>query len=475
LQSIFLLILQDTIQLKINLILQFILLALFAYWSKRKSGTYLSAPFIFIAALWLWHSPFLTGHYLGMGELFEYTGDIFTYGYTLVPKAAGMVGLCLCCAVWGCVFGFMRKRRIKNFQGKDWSRDDVNLSVSARNPLSFLGRISSRLAWIAFIGFVVVSFAYFTYEGVSTFSDSYFALYTDYSGSLLYRFYQSTKFFGVIAILAVFSAIKTRKSFLWAVLITGVLIFINVLMGSRSMPFIYTMALLVSLDCYVHRISFVILMVLAFLASAASFIIDQTRTIGLGLQILDFRQINRSVDFFHIFWNCGGIIRNVLRTMEFSLQSGLLYGRSIADAIIYLLPRALVDGLGFSTGFVPPSVWLIEMSNDVPPGGGLGYSLVAEAYLNFGILGCILFAFFGWFIAKNFFAYIRDGNRFSALHAYNVAIILSLHMRNDLGTYLRFLVYGYIFIELMRISQGMVPVPGRSHIIKSSNNKREKE
>ena len=139
--------------------------------------------------------------------------------------------------------------------------------------------------------------------------------------------------------------------------------------------------------------------------------------------------------------------------MEFSLESGLLFGQSIVDAIIYLIPRAIVDGLGFATGFVRPSEWIIEMSSDVPVGGGMGYSLVAEAYLNFGMGGCVLFAFIGWFIAKHFYSYVFHKDRFGALHAFNVAIIFSLHMRSDMGTYLRALVYGFILIEILRVMQ----------------------
>lgn len=446
-QSFVLLISQDISQLKINLILQLVILITFAFWSSKKSGTYLSAPFIFVSAIWFWHSPFLTGHYLGLGGDFDYAGSVFTYGYFYVPKASALVALCLCFAVLGSLSGFVQQ------SAKKTKRSAFSHSGSGK-------RSANKLAWIAFLGFILVSFMYLIVEGMGTFGNTYMSLYTDSSNSLLYRFYQSTKFYGVIVILAVFASIKTKKAFIVAVAITVGLIFINVLMGSRSIPFIYALALLVSINSFFIKIPFYPLIVLALAASAASYVIDHTRQFGLGLQIFDFGQTGRSIDYIHIFWNSGGSIMTVLRTMEFSLESGLLYGKSIADAVIYLSPSAIVDGFGLQTGFVRPSDWIVAMSSDVSAGGGMGYSLVAEAYLNFGMIGCVLFAFIGWFIAKHFYSYVFYNNRFGALHAFNVAVIYSLHMRSDVTTYLRAIVYGFVFIEILRFMERKTPTRG---------------
>lgn len=450
-QSILLIFTEDIVQLKINLILQFTLLMLFGCWSFKKSGTYLSAPFIFVVALYFWHSPFLTGHYLALGELFEYTGHILSYGENFVPKASAMVALSMTFAIAGVLYGFsQQKQKIK---GKRQSI--INCSWPCRGNFKIFyyksfGGAANKYAWIYFLAFLLTTLFYLKFEGSATFDDTYLSLYTDSSGSFLYRLYQSTKFFGVVAILMMIATVRTKKTFIIASSLTIGLIFINILMGSRSMPFIYALAFVLCIDCFIKRISFKQLIVIAVSASAISFIIDHTRQLGLGLKIFDFSSTERYINLFHIFWNAGGTIETVLRTMEFSAESGLIYGQSIADAVIYLFPRAIVDGLGFQTGFITPSEWLVERSSDVPVGGGLGYSLVAEAYLNFGVYGCFLFAVIGWFLAKKYFDFIFSQNIFAALHAFNVAIIFSLHMRSEIGVSLRSIIYGFIFIEIFR-------------------------
>ena len=444
LQSFVLLILRDTSQLIMNLILQFIVLIAFAYWSLKKSGTYLSAPFLFVLAIWFWHSSFLTGHYWGLGGDFDYTGKVFTYGYSFVPKASALVALCLCSAVLGSLSGFFQQKPIE----KNATLNDFGLGNG----------YAKKLAWLAFLGFVLVTVMYFVFEGMDTFDSTYMSLYTDSADSFLFRFYQSTKFYGVVVILATFASVKTQKVFFATVAITLGLVFINILMGSRSVPFIYALAVLVSIDAFFRRISFFPLITVAIAASAASYVIDHTREYGLGLQILDFGATGRSIDFMNVFWNSGGVIKTVLRTMEFSLESGMIFGKSIIDAVLYLLPRALIDGCGLQTGFIRPSEWIVQMSSDVIPGEGMGYSLVAEVYLNFGMAGCVLFALIGWFIAKHFYSFVFYNDRFCALHAFNVAVIYSLHMRSDMATYLRALVFGFIFIEILRILQRKTPV-----------------
>lgn len=453
-QSLILLTFPNTFQLKMNLVLQIVVFLIFAYWSYKRAGTYVSAPVLFVFSIWFWHSPFLTGHFLGVGGIFDYTGTIFSYGYSFVSKATALVALCLCFAILGTICGYIQqKKKVK--RDRLPSRDNFRLGSVQSDILLNKGfsKLYIEFAWLSFLGFVSISLIYFILEGVRTFGNTYISLYTEHSSSHLYLFFQSVKFYGVVVILALFSAVQTKKSFLVAVFITVGLIFINILMGSRSMPFIYTAALLLSIDYRYQRIALWKVILFSIMATALSFVIDQTRGYGVGFEIFNFGKTERSIDFLHIFWNCGGTIQCVLRTMEFSLESGLILGQSIADAVIYLIPRAIVDGIGLNTGVIPPSEWLIEKSGDVPIGGGLGYSFIAEAYLNFGMFGCLLFALIGWYIAKNAYSYVFHGNRFGVLHALNVAIIMSLHMRSDLGTYLRALVYGYIFIEILRFVQ----------------------
>ena len=48
---------------------------------------------------------------------------------------------------------------------------------------------------------------------------------------------------------------------------------------------------------------------------------------------------------------------------------------------------------------------MIAHSSDVGLGQGLGYSLVAEVYLNFGFAGCLLFLLVGWATARQYYRF----------------------------------------------------------------------
>jgi hypothetical protein len=431
--------------LRANLVLQLGLLVVFGYWSRAVTRTYFSAPLILVAAIYFWHSTYLTAHFLVPLQEFQYTGAIFTYGSEFIPQATALVALCMVCTVLGSVYAFHREQA--DFLGRPGGEPDEG--GASRIGLSLLHGTASLFAWTCLAACLVVTAVYLLLEGADTFGQAYMTLYLDRPESLVERLYQSTKFFGAVAVLMVFTARRARAMPIAPLVFSGTLAFLGILMGSRSVPFMVLLAMLVCIDRFVRRLSLLEVAALALLASAASFVIDHTREYGIGLQIFDLARTGRSIDLLNIVFNAGGVIKTVLRTMAFSNGHAALYGRSIADAIVYLLPRPLVDGAGFRTGFVRPSEWLIANSADVRPGEGLGYSLVAESYLNFGYLGCLLFAALGFFVGQQYFRHVFTDDRIAWARAYVIAVVLSLHMRNDLAASLRVLVYGYLLIELL--------------------------
>src|SRR5207244_8050988 len=106
-------------------------------------------------------------------------------------------------------------------------------------------------------------------------------------------------------------------------------IFMNLLMGSRSLPFIYALAALVCIDRFVWRLTIVEVAALAVGASALSFTIDHARAYGLGLQVLHLSRTGRSIDLLHIFSNAGGVIKTVLRPMASTGGARFRYGLSL--------------------------------------------------------------------------------------------------------------------------------------------------
>lgn len=454
LQSILLLLDSSERLLQVNLASQLVLLMLVAWWTHNRSGTLINPPLIFVAAIYFWHSTFLTGHYFSITPLFEYTGNIFSYGESYIPAASALVALSMAFTTLGVIVG-----------SPDWCAMD--------EPPRFIGGrkcyVSPSTGWIIFGVLALITLLYLVFEAEPNFDSTYSSLYTNESETLLYRLYQSTKFFTVIAILILFQSMSGRTGHLMAVFASLGLIFISLLFGSRSLPFIYGLALLVCIDRFVFKFPFWVLALLAVAASGASFVIDQTRELGLGLHILDFEQTGRSVDWLHIFWNAGGVIKTVLRTMEFSVESGLLYGQSFLETMMTLVPRPILEGIGFYPEFLRPSEWLIQNSADVPVGGGLGYSLIAESYLNFGMFGCLLFFPVGWFLASTYFSNTEQGQYFGQLHSFNVAVILALHMRNDFAASFRTLFWSFILVEILRFLTRSFEAPNKPSTMELSS------
>lgn len=452
-QGIFLFSYESEEMVQVNLILQLMQVAVFGWWARRRWGTYISAPFLFVLAIFFWHSSFLAGHYLRLAEIFEYTGNVFSFGFGFVSRTVAMIGFCLSGTIVG---AYLADRRLEYLHQRTDRGAPPEWTPFVR-----------KLIVVFFGMFFSLTAAYLLLEGIDTFDLGYMALYSGESGSFLYRLFQSTKFFWVSAILILFASRNSRSGRLWALGSTAVLILINALMGSRSMPFIYALALVVAVDAFWRRFRAVEFVVMSVAASAISYVIDHTRGTAMGFRVFDFASTGRELDLLHVFWNAGSTVGTVLRTIEFSASSGLIYGQSFLDAVIYLVPRAIVDGLGLQTGFVTPSVWLVDQSPDIKSGAGLGYSLVAESYLNFGWFGPLIFLPIGAFIGWHYSDGRNRNDTFSILLAYNVAIIYSLHMRNDAGTYLRAIVYGYMIIELARrmcAKQGIFASPPRGNL-----------
>ena len=444
LQSLLLIYTGTAAGIKLNLVLQLLFLIAFGVWSTRVTNSLLNAPFVFVLSIYFWHSTFVTPHFLSANPKFEFTGNIFSFGERFVPQSIGFIGLCLVCSVLGATGA--RGRLLRRISRKGGGLAEV-ADTPVQRPVT---RSVRRAVWCSFAIFVIIQASYMIIESPIVFGGSYMSLYIEEPDSLIYRIFQSLKFMGVPIILLVFASASNQIEKRIAFLVSAALIILNLMMGSRSIPFIYGMALLVCVDRFYWRIPFLVMGVIAASGMALSFIVDHSRGYGLGLQVFDLSQSGRSVDFLHIFSNAGGVIRNVLRTMEFS-EGHLWWGRSFADSVIYLLPRVVVDSVGLGSGTLRPCDWLIAASNDVQLGEGLGYSLVAEAYLNFGYYGCFLFAAIGGVIGHLFFSFQLHNNRMAWVNAYIIAVTLCLHMRNDSATYFRVIFYGLLLTTALML------------------------
>ena len=425
-----------------NLLLQMALLGVFWWWSTLRSGTLLNAPFVLVLAIFFWHSSFFAGRYLHVAEVFEYTGSVLTYGEEFIPRTVALVSLCLAFAILGSVIAFyLRKGQRAPAHARIWPPGSL-----AGTPDRRAGRVAALFAWSLFGAYLALTLVYLAVEGAGALSGSYLDLYTQASASVLYRAYQMTKFLGVPFIALVIATSKTERAVRLAYAGTLVLMFVTALTGGRTMPFLYCVTLLVAVDYFRKPVPFTAIVVVAFAGAAASWIITQGRALGIGLHMFTAGLGAPPISLWHFFWSTGGTVGIVLRTMEFTEKTGLLHGGSFAAAFIYVVPGPLVKWMAPGWTVEPPSEWLLKQSADSVAGEGMGYSLVAEVFLNFGIAGCLVFLLIGWLVAYLYFGFRFRRDVFAALQSLNLVILLALHLRNDSVTYVRVLVWGAVAI-----------------------------
>ncbi|HMD36579.1 MAG TPA: O-antigen polysaccharide polymerase Wzy [Vicinamibacterales bacterium] len=427
------------------LALQVILLGLFAVWTSRVSGTLLSAPFLLAASLFLWHFSFVVGFFLYGEDIFSYPGGVFDIGREQVEAAIGFCGLCFSCLMIGVLYAYyfrivLRRRHPRPARPAPPPGADERFAVYAH-----------RVGVVGLIACTLVLLAFDVLENRASGAVSYSDLYLQTSGAFIYRLFYATQYFGAVFVLMALARPAQDRPVLPAVVAALVLVFLHFLNGSRSLPFIVFVAFVVCYDTSFRRLSAPIIATVGIGMSAASWIVSQARDSGVGLHV--FTLTTASVNLLHFLWESGRSIGAVIMTFHFVGQEPYRYGASFLESALELVPLTS----RFARSVVPverPSEWLLARVATVPQGKGFGYSLVAEAFFNFGYAGCLLFVLLGAFVGRYYFGYLKTGSTYLFLMASSVAVMLSLHMRNDSGSFLRTLLISFImFHVLKRVSE----------------------
>ena len=429
-QAVILLNLPLTDQIKICLVLQTILLGIFTFCSKINTNTYLNPALLVFSSLYFWHTPMLLFNLINLNVDFTYTGNFLEIGADYLSISVAFISLCMAFFVFGSLFGYKKKFNKRLYI----LRKEHNLAFYEQIPFFLIFTITNLYFFLIFFSFL---------------GQAYIDLYSsDLEESILARTLNITRFLCIPAILLLFNSLKKSRSLIFATTFTIFLIIINILMGSRSMPFIYSLTLLVAIDYYIRKISFRLLILVVLIASAASYIIAETRDQSVGFGIFDFNNLGKNIDFLNLFWSAGGVIRNVIRTFYFAEVSPPLYGSSFLYGFLIVIPSPILDWFGLLHFFYidRPSQWLINNSSDVPENSGLGFSLIAEVYLNFKLWGCLAFFPLGWFFATQFIIFLRASISYTNIFILSCAIFLTLGIRNDSVTWIRYMVYTYIIL-----------------------------
>ena len=440
--SLLLLLVSNDGQLKTNLVLQTAALASFAWFTWRASGTFLSAPLLFNTSIYLWHSTFLVGYYFDLAEIFEFPGNAFSYGFQFIYKATAYVSLCLGCSLAGMLWGY-RHERIHQQE----NAEPAALSALYRS----LGPATKRAAWGLLAAMLLIFILFFVEAGGKMGQMEYLDLYATTSPSLSFVLFVRSEFLWVFVIVLLIGCYRNNRVVRTA--LAGFFIVISAflaLLGTRTFPFVCLGALLLAWDCFVRRIRLWIIFAFVLGLSAASFVIATTRDAGLGANVFNFSNSGRDrLDLLESFYEEGKTIKVVLRTFDFTQRTGLVYGRTLADSALSVIPLPFLKVVGYEPQD-PLGEWIVHQSPDLEAFTGLGSSLPAELFYNFGMISCLLFLGIGWMISRAYFRYIFMGDMFTAVQVMTVAAMFLVVMRDDTESYFRLLVYASLIVSFLR-------------------------
>lgn len=119
---------------------------------------------------------------------------------------------------------------------------------------------------------------------------------------------------------------------------------------------------------------------------------------------------------------------NVMATIDYVSNKGLSFGYQLLSGLLFFVPRSIWTSKPYSTGEVIGD-YVIEDYGFVY--NNLSNPLVAEGYVNFGILGVILMAFFlGYFMIK-FINWLQSNDPLKRIMAFYFAVHLLFLLRGD--------------------------------------------
>jgi len=186
---------------------------------------------------------------------------------------------------------------------------------------------------------------------------------------------------------------------------TAAIFLLIILEGDRGPLFLMILILILVRHYYVKpfKVRFFVLLAFIILSLFAGMKIVRSRALSPIEMLEEYRYAHHSElrHWSDPFVEAGGTyqIANITAMLVPDNQS-YWYGASWLDAIIHTVP--FLQGLAFKAGMTAeaPAVWIT--TEIVGPGGaGLGFSLPAEGYLNFGFPGAFVqMMIFGLFIRR---------------------------------------------------------------------------
>ena len=215
--------------------------------------------------------------------------------------------------------------------------------------------------------------------------------------------------------------------------------------GFRGQFIVYLFALLCIWDDKVPRLARKLMLI----AAAALLILVPAIRVMRNAQHLTLGDAISQASPLEFVLEAGGSLFPLVATLE-AIEDGEdhWWGRSYWQSAEMVIPNISLDWTPRAQSrALPPTHWISE--REVPmvfeSGGGIGFSAVAEPYLNFGPIGVVLyFLGLGWCLAR------ADGMRSKSAIALAVVMVcfapLLLTARNDFTNFTRSATWGVAFI-----------------------------
>jgi oligosaccharide repeat unit polymerase len=153
------------------------------------------------------------------------------------------------------------------------------------------------------------------------------------------------------------------------------------------------------------------------------------------------------------FTEAGGSIRPLVGTiMEIEyFHSNHWWGGSYLYGIYQIIPNISLTWYGQPDSKIkPPAHWITSRTEPIlyARGGGLGYSGVAEPYLNFGLPGVIFFfSGLGYFLIKLERKFQEDPYKLAVLMCSYAALLWTT--RNDFTNFIRPTIWAWVFVYFL--------------------------
>lgn len=280
-------------------------------------------------------------------------------------------------------------------------------------------------------------------------------LNSGYNETYSIRMTEDPRLFGLGFMLVLMGAIITvagssRRQISWLLFIVFLPTIPLFLSGFRGQVVVYFASLLIIWYNYDSRKTKKV----AVLAFTGIIILAPAIKIARNVSNMPLIDAVKEVQVLDLFIEAGGSMFPLVETVNEidGFHSGYWWGQSYLMGIARVLPNLNSDWKPQDTSnqLLPPNHWITQRVDPwlYAKGGGLGFSGIAEPYLNFGIMGLILF-----FSALGYSLQQLESKYQS--QPYSLAIIMCAYSallwttRNDVTNFFRPAIWSWIFVSVI--------------------------